>query len=385
MKKVCVVTGTRAEYGLLKPLIEKINNDAEMKLQLAVTGMHLSPEFGLTYKEIEQDGFEITERCEMLLSSDTPNGIAKSVGLGTIGFADIFTKIVPDMTVILGDRYEAFAAATAAMIHRIPIAHIHGGELTLGAVDDAIRHSITKMSTLHFTSTEEYRKRVIQLGEEPDRVFCVGALGVENIKTQQLMSREELSQSIDFPLDLPYVLVTFHPVTLENATACKQCDNLLTVLDVVREYRILFTKANADTDGRIINEKIDSYVKNNKGRAVAYTSLGMKRYLSALQYSEMVIGNSSSGILEAPSFKIPTVNIGSRQLGRIRAKSVIDCTNSVEAISDAISKAKALKTKRELENIRNPYEKSNTSENILFEIRRYLLNGKLAVKNFYDI
>ncbi len=382
MKKVCVVTGTRAEYGLLKPLIEKINNDAEMKLQLAVTGMHLSPEFGLTYKEIEQDGFEITERCEMLLSSDTPNGIAKSVGLGTIGFADIFTKIVPDMTVILGDRYEAFAAA---MIHRIPIAHIHGGELTLGAVDDAIRHSITKMSTLHFTSTEEYRKRVIQLGEEPDRVFCVGALGVENIKTQQLMSREELSQSIDFPLDLPYVLVTFHPVTLENATACKQFDNLLTSLDGVREYRILFTKANADTDGRIINEKIDSYVKNNKGRAVAYTSLGMKRYLSALQYSEMVIGNSSSGILEAPSFKIPTVNIGSRQLGRIRAKSVIDCTNSVEAISDAISKAKALKTKRELENIRNPYEKSNTSENILFEIRRYLLNGKLAVKNFYDI
>ena len=385
MKKVCVVTGTRAEYGLLKPLIEKINNDAEMKLQLAVTGMHLSPEFGLTYKEIEQDGFEITERCEMLLSSDTPNGIAKSAGLGTIGFADIFTKIVPDMTVILGDRYEAFAAATAAMIHRIPIAHIHGGELTLGAVDDAIRHSITKMSTLHFTSTEEYRKRVIQLGEEPDRVFCVGALGVENIKTQQLMSREELSQSIDFPLDLPYVLVTFHPVTLENATACKQFDNLLTSLDGVREYRILFTKANADTDGRIINEKIDSYVKNNKGRAVAYTSLGMKRYLSALQYSEMVIGNSSSGILEAPSFKIPTVNIGSRQLGRIRAKSVIDCTNSVEAISDAISKAKALKTKRELENIRNPYEKSNTSENILFEIRRYLLNGKLAVKNFYDI
>ncbi len=385
MKKVCVVTGTRAEYGLLKPLIEKINNDAVMKLQLAVTGMHLSPEFGLTYKEIEQDGFEITERCEMLLSSDTPNGIAKSVGLGTIGFADIFTKIVPDMTVILGDRYEAFAAATAAMIHRIPIAHIHGGELTLGAVDDAIRHSITKMSTLHFTSTEEYRKRVIQLGEEPDRVFCVGALGVENIKTQQLMSREELSQSIDFPLDLPYVLVTFHPVTLENATACKQFDNLLTSLDGVREYRILFTKANADTDGRIINEKIDSYVKNNKGRAVAYTSLGMKRYLSALQYSEMVIGNSSSGILEAPSFKIPTVNIGSRQLGRIRAKSVIDCTNSVEAISDAISKAKALKTKRELENIRNPYEKSNTSENILFEIRRYLLNGKLAVKNFYDI
>ena len=385
MKKVCVITGTRAEYGLLKPLLQKINNDNNLELQLVVTGMHLSPEFGLTYQEIEQDGFEITERNEMLLSSDTPNGITKSVGVGMIGFADIFTRIVPDMMIILGDRYEALAAVTAAMIHRIPIAHIHGGELTLGAIDDVIRHSITKMSTLHFTSTEEYRKRVIQLGEEPERVFYVGALGVENIKAQKLMDREELSRSIDFSLDMPYVLVTFHPVTLENNTAYEQFDNLLAALDRFPEYRIIFTKANADTDGRIINQKIDVYVKNNKGRAVAYTSLGMVRYLSALRYCEMVIGNSSSGIVEAPSFKIPTVNIGDRQLGRIRAESIIDCMNGIDSISTAISTAKKFKAEKKLDGIKNPYEKSGTSENILFEMRRYLRENDVIKKKFYDI
>ena len=300
MKKVCVVTGTRAEYGLLKPLIEKINNDADLQLQLVATGMHLSPEFGLTYKEIEQDGFEITERNEMLLSSDTPNGITKSVGLGTIGFADIFTRIAPDIAVILGDRYEALAAATAAMIHRIPIAHIHGGELTEGIIDEPIRHAITKMSILHFTTTEEYRNRVIQLGEHPGRVFYVGALGVENIKTQSLMSKKELEKSIRFKLDRSYMIVTFHPVTLENNTAKEQFENLLEALDSTEDYQILFTKANADTDGRIINQKIDAYVNRNKERAIAFTSLGMVRYLSALQYCDMVVGNSSSGIIEVP-------------------------------------------------------------------------------------
>lgn len=280
------MTGTRAEYGLLKPLIKKINNDVDLQLQLVVTGMHLSPEFGLTYKEIEQDGFEITERNEMLLSSDTPNGITKSVGLGTIGFADIFTRIAPDMVVILGDRYEALAAATAAVIHRIPITHIHGGELTLGAIDDAIRHSITKMSTLHFTSTEEYRRRVIQLGEEAERVFYVGALGVENIKTQKLMEKEELAQSLGTALDMPYIMVTFHPVTLENNTAGEQFENLLSALEQYKEYHIIFTKANADTEGRVINQKIDQYVKQNISRASAYASLGMQRYLSTLKYCE---------------------------------------------------------------------------------------------------
>lgn len=385
MKKVCVLTGTRAEYGLLKPLIKKINNDAELQLQLVVTGMHLSSEFGLTYKEIERDGFEITERNEMLLSSDTPNGITKSVGLGTIGFADIFTRIIPDMVVILGDRYEALAAATAAMIHRIPIAHIHGGELTLGAIDDAVRHSITKMSALHFTSTEEYRKRVIQLGEEPKRVFCVGALGVENIREQKLMDRKSLSESIVFSLDKPYVVVTFHPVTLENNTAGEQFENLLTALDGFPEYHVIFTKANADTDGRIINQKTDWYVKQSNSRATAVASLGMIRYLSALKYCEMVIGNSSSGIMEAPSFKIPTVNIGNRQQGRIKPKSVIDCGNSIEDISTSIRKAKRLKTEGILDEIENPYEKSNTSDTILSEIRKYLTENKTIEKQFYDI
>ena len=385
MKKICVVTGTRAEYGLLKPLIEKINNDKDMELQLVVTGMHLSPEFGLTYQEIVQDGFEITERNEMLLSSDTPNGITKSVGLGTIGFAEIFTRIVPNMLIILGDRYEMLAAATAAMIHRIPIAHIHGGELTEGLIDESIRHALTKMSILHFTSTEKYRNRVIQLGEQPDRVFCVGALGVENIKRQTLMSKKELENSICFKLDKPYILVTFHPITLENDTVKKQFEDLLETLDSIKDYQIVFTKANADTDGRIINQKIDAYVSKNKNRAVAFASLGMVRYLSALQYCDMVVGNSSSGIIEVPSFHIPTVNIGDRQKGRVRGKSVIDCDCTPKEITNAIHIAQMMNRNNTLKNEENPYEGKNTSETILSVIKKYLESGVDLKKHFYDI
>lgn len=385
MKKICVVTGTRAEYGLLKPLMEKVNKDEELLLQLVATGMHLSPEFGLTYQEIERDGFEITERNEMLLSSDTPNGITKSTGLGMIGFADSFTRLQPDLVVILGDRYEMFAAAAAAMLHRIPIAHIHGGELTLGAVDDAIRHSITKMSTLHFPSTEEYRKRIIQLGEEPERVFCVGALGAWNIRTQKMMEREELSRNIGFPLDRPYVVVTFHPVTLEKDTAGEQFENLLGALERFPEYRIVFTKANADTDGRIINQKMEAYVSRNRERAAVFSSLGMVRYLSALKYSEMVIGNSSSGILEAPLFEIPTVNIGERQSGRVKAASVIDCKNSREAIEAAVLKAGELKRSGALKNGKSPYEKDGTAEAIVSVIKDFVLQNRMVRKKFYDI
>ncbi|MCM1217007.1 MAG: UDP-N-acetylglucosamine 2-epimerase [Lachnospiraceae bacterium] len=385
MKNVCVVTGTRAEYGLLKPLIQKINNDDNMELQLVVTGMHLSPEFGLTYQEIEQDGFQITERNEMLLSSDTPNGITKSIGLGTIGFADIFTRIAPDMVVILGDRYEALAAATAAMVHRIPIAHIHGGELTEGIIDDPIRHAITKMSILHFTTTEEYRNRVIQLGEQPDRVYCVGALGVENIKTQILMSKQELEESIGFELDMPYIVVTFHPVTLENDTVKKQFETLLAALDSINNYKIIFTKANADTDGRIINQKIDEYVSKEKDRAVAFASLGMIRYLSAIQYCDMVIGNSSSGVIEVPSFHIPTINIGDRQKGRVRGKSVIDCNCTREEIVNAIHMAEKIKKNNNLSRELNPYEGRDTSGTILNVIKKYLAVDINLKKHFYDI
>ncbi len=385
MKKVCVITGTRAEYGLLKPLLRKIDDEREVLLQLVVTGMHLSPEFGLTYREIEQDGFGIADRNEMLLSSDTPNGITKSTGLGMIGFADIFTRLVPDMVVILGDRYEAFAAAAAAMIHRIPIAHIHGGELTLGAVDDSFRHSITKMSTLHFASTEIYRRRIIQLGESPERVFCVGALGVENIKTQKLMSKDELAESIGFSFDKPYLMVTFHPVTLERNTAKEQFENLLQAFEEFQEYRIMFTKANADTDGRIINQMIDNYVAENGDKARAYTSLGMERYLSALGYCEMVIGNSSSGILEAPSFHIPTVNIGNRQDGRVRGKSVIDCGCSAEEIAGAIRVAQEMNRNGVLQNEPGPYEGEHTSENILKIMKEHLTEGMSVRKRFYDL
>ena len=386
MKKICVVTGTRAEYGLLKPLIKRIKEDAEVELQLVVTGMHLSPEFGLTYKEIEEDGYTITDKNEMLLSSDTPNGITKSVGLATIGFADIFTRIKPDIVVLLGDRFETYAAATSAMIHRIPIAHIHGGELTEGAIDDAIRHSITKMSTLHFTSTEEYRRRVIQLGEQPERVHCVGALGVENIKKQQLLSKEELEESIKFRLDKPYAVITYHPVTLESDTAEEQFINLLNALDKMEGYKFIFTKANADTDGRIINQLVDEYVEKNMDKAVAFTSLGMVRYLSALKYCEMVIGNSSSGLLEAPSFHIPTVNIGNRQKGRVRAESVIDCGNEKKNICEALQKAKEMKKNESIQKISNPYEGENTSKKMYECIKNYLYQEeKIINKQFYNL
>ncbi|MEZ3507772.1 MAG: UDP-N-acetylglucosamine 2-epimerase (hydrolyzing) [Lachnospiraceae bacterium] len=385
MKKICVVTGTRAEYGLLRPLLTKIDQTETMKLILVVTGMHLSPEFGLTYQEIERDGFQITERVEMLLSSDTPTGITKSVGLGVIGFADVCTRNAPDLVLLLGDRYEIYAAAIAAMIHRIPITHIHGGELTQGAIDDAIRHSITKMSSLHFTATEEYRHRVIQMGEEPERVFCVGGLGVENIKNQVLMKKETLEQSINFALDQPYIIVTYHPVTLEDNTAEEQFNNLLCALNEFREYKIIFTKANADTDGRIINKMIDEYANIFPSRVAAFTSMGLVRYLSALRYCEMVVGNSSSGILEAPSFHIPTVNIGDRQLGRVKAESVIDCGNAAADIVKAIHKAIFLKKNGNLENVRNPYEGENTTSKILSTIERYLEQRIPVKKHFYEI
>ncbi len=385
MKKVCVITGTRAEYGLLKPLISRINSDSEMQLQLVATGMHLSPEFGLTYKEIKQDGFEITESNEMLLSSDTPNGITKSIGLGVIGFADIFTRIMPDIVMILGDRYEALAAAVAAMVHRVPIAHIHGGELTEGVIDDSVRHAITKMSMLHFTSIEHYRKRVIQLGEQPERVFCVGALGVENIRTRTLLGKKELGQSIQFSLEEPYVIVTFHPVTLEENTAGAQFKNLLVALDKFNKYKIIFTKSNADTEGRSINSQIDEYTKANRNRAIGVSSLGTIRYLSALKYCEMVIGNSSSGILEAPSFHIPTVNIGDRQKGRIKGRSIIDCGWTEEEITQGIEKAQTMKREGCLEKERNIYEGVNTSETIVKEVKNYLKNGGVVKKVFNDI
>lgn len=386
MKRIGIMTGTRAEYGLLKSLMQEINKDNDLELYLIVSGMHLSPEFGMTYQEIEEDGFEINAKVEMLLSSDSPAGISKSIGLGVIGFADEFQRADLDMLILLGDRYEALSAAICALVMRIPIAHLHGGELTEGAIDEGIRHSITKMSYLHFTSTEQYRNRVIQLGENPERVFYVGALGVENIKKINLMTKEELERSIHFEIDENTVIVTYHPVTLENNTVEEQFLNLLEVLDRNPKIRMIFTKVNADTNGRIVNKLIDKYAAQNSERACAFVSLGQKRYLSALKYCRIVIGNSSSGIIEAPSFGKPIINIGDRQKGRICADSVINCGYTQQEIQQAMETALTKEFENKASNCRNPYEKENTAANIISVIKDYLLNDKIKLKKgFYDI
>jgi len=383
-RKVCVVTGTRAEYGLLYWLMREIQLSKKLDLQIVSTGMHQSPEFDLTYKQIEKDGFTINKKVEMLLSSDTEVGITKSMGLGLIGFADALNELHPDLIVVLGDRFEIFAAVTAAMIAKIPVAHIHGGELTEGLIDEAIRHSITKMSQLHFTATEEYRKRVIQLGEHPNRVFNVGAVGVDNIKRLNLLSKCEFEESIQFKLEKKNLLITFHPVTLERSTSRQQFNNLLSVIDGLKETHVIFTKANADTDGRIINKMIDNYVKDHQSSAAAFTSLGQLRYLSAMQYVDGVIGNSSSGILEAPSFKIGTVNIGERQRGRVKASSVIDCAPTEEGITMAMDKLFDSRFAQSVKHTVNPFGDGGAAEKIVEIIECTSLNN-IVKKKFYDI
>lgn len=383
MRKICVVTGSRAEYGLLKSLMRLIDQCADLQLQVIATNMHLSPEFGLTYREIEKDGFSIDKKVEMLLSSDTPNATAKSVGLGIIGFADAYEDLKPDMVVVLGDRYEIISAVSTALFYKIPVAHLHGGEITEGAYDDCIRHAITKMSHLHFTSTEEYRKRVIQLGENPNRVFNVGALGVENIKKIPLMEKSELEESLNgFSLGDKSLLVTYHPVTLENSTAEKQILNLFAALDEFPEYKLIFTFPNSDTDGRIIIERIKEYVQKNSNRSVAFPSLGLKRYLSALKYVSAAVGNSSSGIIEVPSFGIPTLNIGNRQKGRIAAKSVVNCGTEKDEILTGLRKI--LSPNYSCKGVANPYEGKNTAEEIVKILQTYPLEG-LINKEFYDV
>ncbi|MDO4720816.1 MAG: UDP-N-acetylglucosamine 2-epimerase [Peptostreptococcaceae bacterium] len=385
-KKVCVVTGTRAEYGLLRPLMERLRQDPALHLQVAATGMHLSPEFGCTYREIEKDGFVIDEKVETLLSSDTKTAVAKSMGLGMIGFADAFSRLSPDVIVLLGDRYEIFAAAAAAMILNLPLAHIHGGESTFGLVDEAIRHGITKMSYLHFASAEGYRQRIIQLGESPERVFCVGALGIENIRSLSLLSKGELEREVGFRISEKTAVVTFHPLTLGSDSSERQFAGLLEALDSFEDMNFIFTKANADAEGRVIHSMIDDFVRKNPERSVAFTSMGQKRYLSALRYAGMVIGNSSSGIIEAPSFSLPTVNIGDRQSGRIRAKTVIDCGIGVQEIRGAIKKAKGKEFRKMLSEAVNPYEKEGTSLQIFEKIKEFLLSDTMDLrKRFYDI
>jgi GDP/UDP-N,N'-diacetylbacillosamine 2-epimerase (hydrolysing) len=385
MKKICIATGTRAEYGLLKPLIDKVYKADDLELQLAVTGMHLSTEFGLTYHEIEEDGYPIAAKIEMLLGSDTPVGITKSMGLALIGFADFFEDYKPDIVVILGDRYEMLMVASAAMVAKIPIAHIHGGERTEGAMDEAIRHSISKMSQLHFTSTEEYRRRVIQLGEQPCNVYNVGSLGIENIEMVNLMGKEELEQNLGFQFTDKTLMVTYHPVTLDGISTEQQFQNLLQVIDKHEDISVIFTKANADTNGRIINQMIDEFVHKNDARCVEFTSLGMLRYLSSLQYCSAVVGNSSSGIIEVPAFGIPTVNIGDRQKGRVHPESVIDCGNSSSEMEEALQKALSVAFRKKAAGCANPYEGKETSEKIIGIIKESLNKGINLKKEFYDL
>lgn len=382
MRKICVVTGTRAEYGLLYWLMKEIQADAALQLQLVVTGMHLSPEFGLTYRTIEEDGFTIDAKVEMLLSSDTPVGIAKSIGLGVIGFADVLERLQPEIMVVLGDRYEILAAAQAALVARIPVAHIHGGETTEGAIDESIRHAITKMSHLHFVAAEPYRTRVIQLGEHPDTVFNVGALGIENIKRLQLLDKPELEQSIDFELGATCFLVTYHPATLGTTTPQAAMQSLLDALDQFPDARIIFTKPNSDTDGRILGQMIDEHARRNKGRVAVFTSMGQIRYLSALQYVDAVIGNSSSGIIEAPACNIPTVNIGDRQSGRLKAESIIDCRETTESIAAAIRKALAPSFREGIRQGVSLYGYGASASQIKNRLKQASLSDR---KHFYDL
>jgi UDP-hydrolysing UDP-N-acetyl-D-glucosamine 2-epimerase len=381
-KKVAVFSGTRADYGLLFWLLKDIQNDQELQLQLLVSGTHLSPEFGETYHQIEQDGFFIDEKIEILLSSDSAVGTAKSMGLGVLGFTDALARLKPDVLVLLGDRFEALAAAQTAMILRIPIIHLHGGEITEGAYDDAIRHSITKLSYLHGTSTEEYRQRVIQLGEAPERVRNVGAIGLDHLVRTSFMNLADLSKSLNFALKKPFFVVTYHPVTLVNEIPEASFRALLDALDEFPEHQVILTYPNADDGGRRIIPILEDYAHKNSQRVLAIPSLGQIRYLSSVAHAAAVIGNSSSGIIEVPSFDVPTVNIGSRQKGRLSAKSVINTEQSTQSISNAIQTAITRSYKHPDESVHNPYGQGDTSGQVIDMIKSLKFEPS---KVFYDI
>ena len=366
--------------------MEAIKEDDGLILCTVATGMHLSPEFGLTYRDIEDDGFSIDEKVETLMSSDTPAGVCNAMGLGMMGYHNALERLSPDILVILGDRFEAMAAAACALVLNLPVAHIHGGEKTIGAVDEGFRHAITKMSHLHFTSTEVYRNRVIQLGEAPERVFNVGALGVDNIKTLDLVSEQEVRKKFHMPETNPYLLVTFHPATLEEGTAEDQIEEVLRALthDEFRHFSIIITKANADTGGRKINKRIDRFTQENEVRIRAVTSMGRLYYLSAMQHASAVIGNSSSGILEAPGFKVPVVNIGNRQAGRICASNVIHCPTCTSEIVTAISRAVSDAFSSSLTTMKNPYDQPHTAMSIKNILKDTDLSG-ILMKEFFDL
>lgn len=378
-RKICIVTGTRAEYGLLYWLMKEIQQDSELELQIIVTGMHLSPEFGSTYMQIENDGFVINEKVEMLLSGDTPSAVAKSIGVGIMGFSDSLTRLKPDLIVILGDRFEALSVAQTALILNIPIAHIHGGEVTYGAYDDSIRHAITKMSHLHFVTTEDHRKRVIRLGEHPSRVFNVGAPGIDNILKLEFFTKIEIEEELDFSFNNSVFLITHHPTTLSQ-NPIEGVVELLEALNNFENVTLIFTKANADNYGRKVNELIADFVNKNPLKRKLFDSLGQLRYLSLMKYADIVIGNSSSGLIEAPYLKTPTVNIGDRQKGRARPESVFDVKPKAVEIIRGINQALHYSFKED--NSNKIFGNGNTCKKIKKVIKENAI--KSTMKEFYD-
>lgn len=381
-RKVCVVTGSRAEYGLLRGVMREIANDPRLELQVIATGMHLAPEFGLTFREIEADGFTIDAKVEMLLSSDTPLGVTKSVGLGTMGMGDALDRLEPDLVLLLGDRFEILAAAIAATIAGIPVAHVHGGEITEGVMDDAIRHAITKMSHLHFTSAEGHRTRVIQMGEDPDRVFNVGAPGVDEVMNTELLNKTRMEAELGIALKDPVLLITYHPVLIGGGDPARGLTELLAGLEGI-DGTFVFTRPNADPGGRVLNTLIDSFVGGRNGRAVAVTSLGPQRYASMLALADVVVGNSSSGLIEAPAMGTPTVNVGNRQARRLRGESVIDASEDRKSVSAAVRKALSAEFRATAAGAKSPYGVGGAAKRISETIASADLS-KILAKRFHD-
>jgi len=382
-RRICVVTGTRAEFGLLRPLMHALRTQEGIKLQVIATGMHLSPEYGLTYHEIESAGITIDAKIEMLVSSDTASAVTKSMGLGLIGFADAYARLSPDIILLLGDRFEILCAAVAAAIATIPIAHLYGGESTQGVIDEAIRHSVTKMSHIHFVAAEEYRRRVIQLGENPRCVYVVGALGVDAVRNTTLLTRKELEDAIDFKLGRRNLLVTFHPVTLDGRSSVDQMRELLNALGDLKDTHFIFTMPNADPGGGAIKSLVDSFVES-RPNAKSYTSLGQLKYLSVMKLVDGVVGNSSSGLIEAPSMGVGSIDIGDRQLGRIRAASVIHCEPNRSQIVQALERLCSSEFRDGLKNIQNPYGIGGASDRIVEIIANQSFEG-LMKKKFFDL
>lgn len=383
-RTVCVVTGGRADYGLLVPLLTRIAADPALRLKIVACGTHVSPAFGMTVREMEADGFPPDEIVEALVSADTPTAVCKSMGLSLIGFGDAYRRLLPDLVLVLGDRYEILAAASAALICRIPLAHIAGGQLTAGAVDDSIRHAITKMAALHFTAAEDYARRILQMGEEPGHVHVTGALGLDNVRTTPLLSRDELERDLGFSFGNPAVLATYHPETLDEEDGDAGLAAMLEALDARPGLRILFTLPNADAGSWALRQRIEAFAATRSGRCLAVASLGRRRYLSALACVDAMIGNSSSGLIEAPSFALPVVNIGDRQAGRIRAANILDCSPDGRAVTDALDRALSVKFRRSLHGLRNPLGDGHAAERITDILKTTPLEG-LIRKRFNDM